>query len=346
MYELEPLSNQDIEGWDRLIAPYDTRQFFHQTAWLQYLAESRGAQIRYWAILANGKTIGYFTGGIIRKGPYTILGSPLRGWGTNRMGPIAARDFDQREFLIAIDQLAAQERLAMVELESDLLTEPVMQQSGHECVSSKSYMVELTPEDPDIMWHRLHPKARKAVRLAKQNNLVVEDCTDPAIVNELYDEWIEILSRKKLSPQYPSSCVRLAFDHLRSRDLMFALLVRSPDGTPLATGFFPHDERTLYFSFTGSRIAHWKLFPNDLLQWSAMEAAASKGLRVYDMCGYNYFKSKFGGKLCVTRRWHKFYSRTARLARWSYERAFDIRLRVRGWMYGHARQTIPESEDS
>jgi hypothetical protein len=67
-----------------------------------------------------------------------------------------------------------------------------------------------------------------------------------------------------------------------------------------------------------SRISSWKLSPNDLLQWAAMEKGAAKGLRVYNMCGYGYFKSKFGGMLEEPKRWHKSYSVTARWARRAY----------------------------
>ena len=56
---------------------------------------------------------------------------------------------------------------------------------------------------------------------------------------------------------------------------------------------------------------------------------AAKGLRVYNMCGYGYFKSKF----CVLPqpgRWHKSCWANARFARRVYALYFGKQIRLRG----------------
>ncbi len=63
-----------------------------------------------------------------------------------------------------------------------------------------------------------------------------------------------------------------------------------------------------------------------------MEMAARRGLTVYNMCGFGYFKSKFGGKLVEPVRWHKFYSFAARLGYRGYELYFKSRIHIRGWL--------------
>ena len=68
----------------------------------------------------------------------------------------------------------------------------------------------------------------------------------------------------------------------------------------------------------------------DLLQWTAMEMAAARGLRLYNMCGNGFFKKKFGGVLQEPKRWHKCYSRPARWGRRAYERYVQHSLRLRG----------------
>jgi hypothetical protein len=339
MYELEPLSDQELRSWDRLIEPCEGREFFHRGAWLEFLAESRNAQIRYWTIRDSGTIVGYFVGGIVRKGPFRILGSPLRGWGTNAMGPVVRSDFDPQRFLAALDHTARQEGISMVELESALLPETHMDELGYNPVRDKTLILELSSQDPDVMFQRIHRTARYQIRRAKRNGLTVEDCNDVGIVRESYDQWTEVLARKGLSPYYPERWVRLAFEKLKPLDLLFALCVRDPNGKPIATGLFPHDDKTLYYSLcTGSRIASWHLFPNDLLHWTAMEMAARRGLRVYNMCGYGHFRAQFGGDLQETVRWHKFYNRSAKVARWTYERLYNSRIRLRGWWN---RKTTP-----
>ena len=58
MYELELLSDQELRNWDHLIEAFKGREFFHCRAWLEFLAESRNAQIRYWTIRDSGRFVG------------------------------------------------------------------------------------------------------------------------------------------------------------------------------------------------------------------------------------------------------------------------------------------------
>lgn len=338
IYKLEPLNSEEIGRWDELTAAFPGRELFHRKVWLDYLRDSRGVDIRYWAIRNGEERIGYFCGGILRKGPFKILGSPLKGWGTNFLGPVHDERFDQEEFLKALDDLAGLESIAMIELESQGFAESVMENAGYHAVVQPTYVVELTPGDGDVMWKRIDLKSRQKIRKAKRSGLAVEETDDPGMVDEFFDEFLEVLARKNLFPPYDRRCPRLLFDHLMPQNQLFALRIREPNGRIIATGLFPHDEKTVYFWGGASRMDAWQHSPNDLLQWTVMEMAAAKGLTVYNMCGYGYFKSKFGGDLLQLKRWHKFYSRSARWARKGYEVYFKNRIRLRGWWENVARR--------
>lgn len=337
-YELEPLSATDATRWDELITPYKSHQLFHRQTWLDYLAASRQVDIRQWRIQEHGQTVGYFCGGLLRKGPFRILGSPLKGWGTNFMGPVAEDTFDGEAFVRALDDLATCERLAMVEIESPAIDGVHLEAAGYEAAEQQTYVVELTPKDPEHMWSRLDLKSRQKVRKAQRAGLTVEETTSRELAEEFYDEFIEVLARKGLSPPYGAECPALLLRALGPAGLVFGLLVRDPDGVPIATGIFPHDDRTVYFWGGASRLAGWRFSPNDLVQWTAMERAAARGVSVYNMCGYGHFKSKFGGVLERPRRWHKSYSRVAGYARRGYAVYFERRIRLQGWW---ARTTRP-----
>src|SRR6266508_3286945 len=125
-YRFEPLTPSEMGQWDDLIAPYPGREPFHRKVWLDYLASTRGMPTRFWAIRERGTTVGYFCGGLLTKGPFRILGSPLKGWGTNYMGPVVREDVDYGELLEAFDLLACEERLAMTEIENTCLPEPAL----------------------------------------------------------------------------------------------------------------------------------------------------------------------------------------------------------------------------
>jgi lipid II:glycine glycyltransferase (peptidoglycan interpeptide bridge formation enzyme) len=103
------------------------------------------------------------------------------------MGPVANDDLDQDAFLRALDVVAREERLAMVEVENPILSASRMDKAGYVGVAQPTYIVELTPEDPDRMWSRVDLKSRQKIRKARKLGLVVEEVEDARFVDEFYD---------------------------------------------------------------------------------------------------------------------------------------------------------------
>lgn len=337
-YRLVPLSLEEETRWDDAIAPCQGREVFHRRAWLDYLAASRGVGARFWAIRQEADTLGYFCAGQLTKGPFRVLGSPLTGWGTNVMGPVFAPGADHAEFLRALDALARRERLATVELESRLLSERALEEAGFEPVAAWSYLVPLDPGDPDAMWRRLHPTCRNRIRKAERAGLRVEDSEDPAFVEEYYEQYAALMRGKGLLPHYPLEYPKLLFAHLKKASALLALRVRDAAGRVLATGLFPHDDRTLYFWGAASWPDSLDACPNDYLHWCAMRLAADRGLSLYNMSGHGRFKKKFGGTLTLVKRWQKYHWRSARWARNGYHWWFQARS---SWLRYRPRTAEP-----
>jgi hypothetical protein len=326
---LEPLSAEEANRWDEMVAPYTSRQLFHRQVWLDYLAASRGLEIRKWSILDGSRRVGYLCGGIVRKGPFRILGSPLRGWGTNFMGPVVDEPIDQSSLLAALDVLACQERLSMIEIEHPRLQPAALSACAYEDDLDRTFLVPLTPFDPDATFERIHSKKRNQIRKAIKSGLEVEDTDDPAVADEFYDRFQDLMSHKGFVPPYPREYPRLLFRHLKPAGLLFSLRVRDASGRVLANGLFPHDDRTVYFWGGSSWQDGRELNPNDYLQWSVIRLACERGLQVYNMCGPGRFKAAFGGDLIDIHRWHKCYGRSVRWARRGYEVYFNAGLRLK-----------------
>jgi len=317
-YRLDALSGAEVVRWDELIAPYEGRELFHRNVWLDYLASSRRVEGARWAIRADDRTVGYLCGGLLQMGPYRILGTPLRSWGTNVMGPLLDHDADQSALFVALDRLAATERLAMIELEHPSLSPRLLQSSGFERVPDWTFLVSLSGGE-DAMWRRLESTCRNRIRKAQAAGLVVEDTDDPDVADEYYAFYLDLMRRKGRRPPFSRDTPRLLFSHLKKADCLFALRVKDAAGRLLAVGLFPHDERAMYFWSGASREEGHPLCPNDYVHWVAMGLAADRGLRLYNMSGHGRFKRKFGGELTAVARWHKCYWRTARWARTGYQ---------------------------
>ena len=350
-YRLDPLTPAEIATWDELIGNCQGREVFHCNAWLDYLAASRGVEILRWAIRDGDDTVGYFCGGLVRLGPFRILGSPLRSWSTNFMGPVAQESLDQTRFLAALDLLAREKNLAVIELEHLALSEHVLQSAGYERLQNWTYLVPLFPGDPGRMWRALDSTCRNRIRKAETANLSIEDTDDPGIVDEFYEFFLDLMRRKGMRPPFRRETLHLLFAHLRHDARVLALRVRDASGRVLAVGIFPHDDNTIYFwSGASHRDAH-SLCPNDLLHWTAMRMAAERGLTRYNMSGYGRFKRKFGGALTELGRWHKCYWRTARLGRRVYQLWFETRLhftlaKVGPWLRRAVSHTSERAADS
>ena len=329
-WSLVPLSDDEAERWDQLIAGYADRQIFHRQAWLDYLAASRGVGIRKWAVRAGPRTLGYFCAGILRKGPFRILGSPLKGWGTNSMGPVLNSDVDPCGVLAAIDGLAKSERLSMVELEHPGLRPEVMTACGYTASTLWTYRVGLDA-DEGRMLKSMSKGRRSGIKRALNSGLFVEECDDLAFADTYYDQFSAVMQRKGLAPTYSREVPRLLMQALIPVGRLLALRVRDGEGQVLATGLFPYENGILYF-WGGASVPERTLCPNDLLHWRAMCLGVQRGLRCYDLSGWGRFKKEFGGELVTVQRWHKCYWRSARWARTAYEASFRQQLRIRGLM--------------
>jgi hypothetical protein len=330
--EMRKLGNAEGQEWDRLIAGYPGASIFHQRAWLEYLAASRGLEIGLWEIRQGAEVTGYFCGGLVRKGPFRILGSPLKGWGTNVMGPVMRAGADRREFLKTLDQLASTYKLSMIELEQRSFPEEPLVEAGYECETVWTYHVDLTPDDPEVILKRMDKSRRYGIRRAIKLGLTVEDTDDPAMPDQYYEQFARLMRRKGMVPTYPQHYPRLCFQHLRRSNNLFALRVRNAHGQVIATGLFPHDAHTVYFWGGASEPEARQLFANDLMHWHLINLARERGLHGYDMSGWGRFKAEFGGQLLTVKRWHKCYSRSARLGRRGYEIYVKERNRWQSWL--------------
>jgi SAM-dependent methyltransferase len=234
------------------------------------------------------------------------------------MGPLVSQEIDQVALLEAFDGLARSEGLAMVEIEHPFLDPTALLAAGFERVPDRTYVVTLDP-DPLVMWRGLEPTCRNRIRKAEASGLTVEDVGDPAVVDEYYDLYRDLMRRKGRRPPFTREVTRSLYAHLRPAGALLALRVMDPEKRTLAVGLFPHGAGTLYFWSGASREDGHHLCPNDLMHWTAMRLAAARRLGDYNMSGHGRFKRKFGGRLIETTRWHKAYWPSARCARRVYQ---------------------------
>jgi len=325
------IENINDEDWDRLINNFGSRSLFHQSAWLKFLEETRpGAKIIKFKITENNETVGYFTGFIEKKGLFKIFSTPRQGCNTPHMGPIFNNNqFDQQKFIDALDNFCKSEKIDQLEISSPCLNSEMMIKNNFKCREGVTYIVKLGSGEE--MWKNLDKKScRYTIHKAEKNRLLAEDTSDPQIIEEYYKQLKEVFGKQKLVPTYPKERVLSLFNCLKSKDLLFSLQVKY-ENKIIATGFFPHNNKTVYFFGGASWLKYHYLCPNDLLHWTLMKIASNRGIKEYDMEGAGSFKPKFGGKEIKIYRWYKSYNPLAKIARSIYQFQFKILQKIKGF---------------
>lgn len=320
--ELIQVENMDRNTWDGNISKFDTNSLFHKSAWLEFIKQTQMGEKLILEIREKNKVVGYFVGFIIQKGPFKILGSPLIGWTTEFMGPIVNGNFDQEEFLNALELYCKFNRIDQLELSSPILKVNIMQSHGFQCNIGVTPILKLHT-DEETMWHNLEPKScRYSIRKALRSGIIIEETDSPKIVDEYYDQLIGIFDAQGSKPAYPRYRVQKLFECLKEDSMLFALQAKH-NNKVIATGLFPHDDNYVCYWGGASYLDYRNLCPNELIQWTLITIAAKKGIKIYNMYGGdNHFKLKFGSKPINVYYWYKSFNPLAKVARSLYNFQF------------------------
>jgi hypothetical protein len=318
MIRFESLPTRPPE-WDRIIAQFETKTLFHESAWLDHVQSIHpSGKLVYFRIVQDGKIIGYHCGLRIAKALLRIQGSPLGGTGTNFMGPLVQNDVDQRELVRALTALAGPRNFLHIELSNPSLNADVMREAGFGVHETVTHVVPI-PGTKEEAWAAMRGPARNRVRKAQGNGLIVERTDNPAIVDHFFEQFIEVYGKQGMVTPWGRERPLSLFQNLMPAGRLLPLWVRHGDEI-VAAGLFPYDERAIYFWGAGSWLKHHALCPNEALQWGVIEFAVEKGIPFYNMCGgKSQFKDKFGGSdvpyrtyyrsfipgLAVARKWYR-----------------------------------------
>jgi len=336
MVKLVRISDELACRWDSLIGNYSSKRLFHNMAWLNYLEKSQNGKKLIFEIRDNSRLVGYFCALSIKKGPFKILGSPLRGWNTFEMGPIMNRNLNQIDVVQAISDYAKNNEYSVLELSNSLLEPKVMRAAGFSFYKKYTYVVKLMPGEKERMFENLTSVCRNRIRKGVNNKLSAKDISHPIVAERYYTLLKKVFFKKWLAPPYKKSKVNLLFEILKPVGMLISMQVSTLAGEIIAIGLYPHDNRTLFFYGGASKGTRNHLYPNELLHWSAMLEASNMGIESYDMggvtskekSGIDKFKRKFEGRKEEILHWQKFYSPVAKAAYSSYRALIFLRQKI------------------
>lgn len=298
MIRLELLDECDEQVWDDLVANFEEGTIFHTWAWMRVIEKlSRAVKLPF-GIFDGPDLIGVLPLFRARRGPLTVLASPLGGVGYG--GPLVTSSY-HRVVIEHLDGILKRFGAGYIEFRSLDGPVPAALTDSHYTVQEfQTYVVPLS-QGAEKLWSNLKGECRTAVRKARKNNVEILEATDKGFVDIYCEMSRDTYSKSNRSPPLSPQDYSTVWDALRPYDRIKVLLAKH-EGRGVAGGIFLRFGSKVYYWDGAAFRAYYSLCPNNLLHWTLIEWGASNGLTEYDMMGANIpsiasFKKSFGSEL-------------------------------------------------
>jgi hypothetical protein len=313
------LEKRPVE-WDRHIAVFPNKTLFHESVWLDFIvATNPHANVEYFEIREGSDCVGYFCPIKVRKYFLNFWEGPHDGSIFMNMSPLAHSWVDKQELIVLVMAACKKEGIAHLTLCDPCLDPHLMERLGFVPERRVSQVCSLS-EGKDLAWAKMAGTCRTRIRKAEKNGLIVESVTNQSSIDESYSLFATLLACKGKSPGYSLDYMRQLFSHLWKTDRILALQAKH-DGRVIATAYYLHDERAMYFGNVAYDVKSLPLCPNNLLHWTAMQIAIEMNIPLFYMGGDplpSRFTRKFGGTLQPVTRYHRSFVPLLHQARQAY----------------------------
>ena len=277
------------------------RNLFQTKPWIDFIAQTQNARPISLLLFDGDKRIGWFTGLIIRKGPFKILGSPFPGWTTPHIGFNVSPGVDLAAAIQALKTYAFEclkcVHLEIVDCQLDFAS---VHEAALHCEVSQGYELDLWKSEEELL-ASMHHSPRRYIRKAwREGYVTVEESGPEGFAQDYFAQLKDVYARSSLVPTYDLNRVRVLVDCLFPTGKLLLLRARDRMGRSVATGIFPASHGVMYLWGAADRREFQRLHVNEPLQWHAIRYWKHKGVTRYHMGGGENYKEKYGARLTKT----------------------------------------------
>lgn len=292
------LQRIDRSRWNAELLAFGSRSVFHRLEWLELLEEALGANVDLVAVVDGGHVVSLLPQLSVTRGPLTAVGSPLPGWSSAYMGPLAHDAAGAHDIVAAALGEAPLKRASYAEMrvvDHDGVAPSLEDLGFEELHRFETYLLALARTEDDL-WSTVASKGRNVIRKGTKKGYEVR-VEDEDFVTDFWAMSTEVFGRWGIAPGFDERFLHLMVKHLGSAGL---LDVRSAflDDDRAATIVVLRDDRTAYYWAGGTFDAHRTGSPNNLLLWECIRAANADGLARFDFVSSSgsagRFKKSFG----------------------------------------------------
>jgi CelD/BcsL family acetyltransferase involved in cellulose biosynthesis len=282
--------------WERFVASHPETFVFHRPAWSRAIVDCYG--FRPFALTSQNAD-GEIDAGI----PMFEVRTPFRPprWValpfSDICRPLLGDEVSLADFTQGLEDARVRAGVASLEVRA-----PLAENRAAHGRSDAVIHTTLLDRDPDRVFERLHrSQVQRNIRRAQREARVTvyrgESASD--LTRTYYDLHVRTRCRQGM-PVQPRRFFEAIWTHLLERDDGYVLLARV-GRTPIAGAVFLAGTRTMTYKFGASDDAAWRLRPNHLLIWSALQSACEEGYDRLDFGrsdlsgqGLRAFKSGWG----------------------------------------------------
>ena len=275
---------------------YDDYNIFQSIDWINFVSHTQNAEPVF-AIVKDGEVeVGRFTGLIIKKFGFRILGSSFPGWTTLYMG------FNLDASVSVPDALNALENFAFIQLKCihlEIFDRNIsindFQLAGYNYRLATSFEIDLSKSEEELLAAMKPKSCRYSIRKAEKLGVEIKIADDALFADDYYAQLEDVFAKQKLVPTYSKDRVKSLIEYLHPSGNLLLLRAIDQDGKSIGTGIFPALNNTMYLWGAASWREYQHLCPNEPLIWFAMRYWKKKGITKFDMGGGGEYKRKYGG---------------------------------------------------
>jgi hypothetical protein len=268
---------------------------FQTINWLNFVAERIKGKPIILVIKSDGKFQGYFTGLLINKLGFKILGSPFRGSLTYFMGFNLLPDAPKHEILHALPKFAFSKLgCHYIEIIDPNLSSKDWDELPYKFEYLQYYGIDLSISE-DELFANMDSTGRNCIRKSIKSGVVIEEASDVNFANEYYAQYEDVLVKRSLVPTYSLISVRKLVESLLPTGNILLLRALNDEGKCIATGIFLALNKTAIFWGAASWRQYQYLRPNEPIAWYGMKEMKARGVQVLHFGGKcEHYKKKLG----------------------------------------------------
>ena len=284
---------------------------YHQIEWLDVVANGFGNEIKFARNFdEKGNTLALTPFMVNKKGPFRLIGTPLRGAHTEFSGPIFREGLEQirkSEVLASLDKLVSLGN-SYIEwgFSGDEAWHSILNQFGYKKSKRSTLLVDMS-SGKDAIWSSFESRARNMIRKSRKEGVIVKVvCPDKNWIYEFFQLLQLTFERRGLAVPHPLSFY-IQLISLSGSGIVRCYSALIGSDIVACSIFLVDNNRMLYFSGASNQVG-MKSAASSLIQWHAIQDGIELGLKEYDMGGtgvpsIDKFKRSFGGKEFHHARW-------------------------------------------